>query len=589
MPFYAPYENLLIQPWLHPVVYQGCVVISRRSSIRMKTLPFLPQGTARRLATLIGLVALWTAPGLSAAEIHDAAESGDVPALEKLIEADASLVNLKDKGGDLPLHHAVQKGQTKAVTLLLDKGADVNAKGFDDWTPLHWAAKIGSKALCKLLLDKGADHKVLNGVHRTPYQMATGSAVFLLRDLEPPPPAPVAAAVPMPPAAAPERPAPPAPAPEPSASSSVMVKKADPEPTTTKAMPSSVAQFATREKEAELLKAVQADDSAVVETLLAGGADANAHDADGFYALHLAVKAGKPGAAAALLKKGAKVDVLSKVGNTPLITAAIAGDAVCVEMLIKAGASVTAKNKGGMTALMNAAAYGRTAAAKMLVEAGADLTLTGTTFRLTPLHFVASCGAGLKGVSVIPAPGGDADYLAIAGMLLDHKADAKAASGKGTPLMIAARSGSAEMVALLLDHGADIEGVWTTPGFTPLIGAASTGHVPVIELLLKRGARTDAHTDQGATALHIAAQSNQPEAIKALVKAGIDVDVRDRSNATPLIIAAATGQLEAVKTLIDQGAKTDAVANQGITALKASRQHNQEEVLRFLIDREAGR
>ncbi|MDB6074588.1 MAG: hypothetical protein JWO89_2228, partial [Verrucomicrobiaceae bacterium] len=75
----------------------------------MKTLP-------RRLAVVLGLFTLLSSPGLSAAEIHDAADTGDVAVIEKLIGADSTAVNLKDKAGDLQLHHAVQKGQAKSVT-----------------------------------------------------------------------------------------------------------------------------------------------------------------------------------------------------------------------------------------------------------------------------------------------------------------------------------------------------------------------------------------------------------------------------------------------------------------------------------------
>ena len=129
-------------------------------------------------------------PIMPAAEIHDAAENNNSKALETLLKQDAKLAQLKDEAGDLPIHHAVQKGQLDAVKLLLSNGADVNARGFDDWTPLHWAAKTGSKAMCKFLLDHGADPKALNGVHRTPLQMANGAAMFFLRDLDAPPPAP---------------------------------------------------------------------------------------------------------------------------------------------------------------------------------------------------------------------------------------------------------------------------------------------------------------------------------------------------------------------------------------------------------------
>jgi len=43
------------------------------------------------------------------------------------------------------------------VALLLDKGADVNAKGRENSTPLHMAAAMGHKDVVALLLDKGAD------------------------------------------------------------------------------------------------------------------------------------------------------------------------------------------------------------------------------------------------------------------------------------------------------------------------------------------------------------------------------------------------------------------------------------------------
>jgi ankyrin repeat domain-containing protein 50 len=45
------------------------------------------------------------------------------------------------------------------VWLLLEKGADVKAKGEDGWTALMRAAKGRYKAVVQLLLEKGADVK----------------------------------------------------------------------------------------------------------------------------------------------------------------------------------------------------------------------------------------------------------------------------------------------------------------------------------------------------------------------------------------------------------------------------------------------
>jgi predicted LPLAT superfamily acyltransferase len=58
------------------------------------------------------------------------------------------------------LFEAVRKGDAAAVTALLDKGADVNAKFRYGTTALFKAAERGHAAVVKVLLDRGADVKV---------------------------------------------------------------------------------------------------------------------------------------------------------------------------------------------------------------------------------------------------------------------------------------------------------------------------------------------------------------------------------------------------------------------------------------------
>jgi ankyrin repeat protein len=48
-------------------------------------------------------------------------------------------------------------GHDMVVQLLLEKRADVAAKGEDRWKALHLAAGSGHKAVAQLLLEKGAD------------------------------------------------------------------------------------------------------------------------------------------------------------------------------------------------------------------------------------------------------------------------------------------------------------------------------------------------------------------------------------------------------------------------------------------------
>jgi hypothetical protein len=55
------------------------------------------------------------------------------------------------------LWEAVRRGDAPAVKTLLDKGADVNARGRYQMTPLFKAAERGNAEIVRLLLERGAD------------------------------------------------------------------------------------------------------------------------------------------------------------------------------------------------------------------------------------------------------------------------------------------------------------------------------------------------------------------------------------------------------------------------------------------------
>jgi ankyrin repeat protein len=69
-------------------------------------------------------------------------------------------------------------------------------------------------------------------------------------------------------------------------------------------------------------------------------------------------------------------------------------------------------------------------------------------------------------------------------LLLDHGADIDAIDDeyRSTPLGVAARRGQRELVALLIERGADTERAGA-PWATPLAWANAKGHGPIAEVL----------------------------------------------------------------------------------------------------------
>lgn len=95
-----------------------------------------------------------------AQEITDAATVGDEMRLREMLEGDATLATVFNSDGWTPLHLAAHFGHTTAARLLLDSGADVHAWSKNDLAnqPLHAsAAGQAPVELLALLLDAGAD------------------------------------------------------------------------------------------------------------------------------------------------------------------------------------------------------------------------------------------------------------------------------------------------------------------------------------------------------------------------------------------------------------------------------------------------
>ena len=106
----------------------------------------------------------------------------------------------------------------------------------------------------------------------------------------------------------------------------------------------------------------------LVEMLLNNGANVNAKNSYGVTALHIASREGHTDIVAMLLEKGADVNAKSDGGYTALISASESGHTETVAMLLEKGADVNAKTNWGDTALIQASYYGHTEIVKLLKQ-----------------------------------------------------------------------------------------------------------------------------------------------------------------------------------------------------------------------------
>jgi len=96
---------------------------------------------------------------LPSLDVFEASALGDVRRLEELVEADPSNAAARSGDGFTPLHLAAFFGRTEAAASLLEHGAEVDAVG-TGWmvgTSLHSAASGRHADIVGLLLDAGAD------------------------------------------------------------------------------------------------------------------------------------------------------------------------------------------------------------------------------------------------------------------------------------------------------------------------------------------------------------------------------------------------------------------------------------------------
>jgi ankyrin repeat protein len=156
-------------------------------------------------------------------------------------------------------------------------------------------------------------------------------------------------------------------------------------------------------------------------------------------------------------------------------------------------------------------------------------------------------------------------------LLVDADADVNLrASQRRTPLIFAAAGGSAQTIAVLIEHGADA-GKRDDAGNTALHVAVLCRQHAAAEALLGRMSQEgiEQENKRGCSALFEAVWLEDAAMTRLLLQGGAKVDCHSQanSNITPLMLAAARGNAEVLNDLLAAGANPDEPDWMSTTAL----------------------
>jgi ankyrin repeat protein len=403
--------------------------------------------------------------------LHQAAAAGRTDGCELLLARESSLVHIRDANGFTALMHAVAYGTLDTVKLfrqhgadlgtvssygttllmaaclykrsdmasvLIAAGADVNAVDYrQGQSALMIAAEKNSSALVQLLLHHGADTSVTDGKGQDALFVAASAGHVRMLEL--------------------------------------LVQRG----------------LSTTTVDCRgctlLMIAAERGHEPAAEWLLQQGAAVNAVNVDGATALHYASMHSSDDAAMIelLLANGADVHKRANSGRTALDVAAFRGHIDCARVLIAAGADVNCAHSNGVTSLHLAVTSHHTAVAQLLLQHGAAELVNNIVLAQCPASNECCC-TGLTALMMCT----EADTVKL---LLAAGADVHATTAAGdTCLHLTARHKlSAAVLCLLIKAGADIDAV-NADGKTAAQVANDEG-CTLIEQLLIRAAQQAGH------------------------------------------------------------------------------------------------
>ncbi|KAK6517030.1 hypothetical protein TWF506_006908 [Arthrobotrys conoides] len=271
-------------------------------------------------------------------ELHSALGKGNLDILRLIINSGAD-INARSEKGEAALHIATKRGDNHIVEYLLEHGAIVNVVALNGRTALHEAAIYNRFEVAQTLLGRGADIHALDTLGKTPlYCAAESGKVEVLKVLV-----------------------------EAGADGHAVIASGETAlyAASSKGYESivqillqhggraSVNRHETRSLRTPLIAAVDSVSSfdGIVKLLFDAGASPNPKDANGETAIFKATRKGHYDIIKPLLKAGADLGILDHAGKSVLFSAVEMGQHAIAKQLIDAGASVNARDNMGQTPL----------------------------------------------------------------------------------------------------------------------------------------------------------------------------------------------------------------------------------------------
>jgi ankyrin repeat protein len=132
-----------------------------------------------------------------------------------------------------------------------------------------------------------------------------------------------------------------------------------------------------------------------------------------------------------------------------------------------------------------------------------------------------------------------------------------------TALHRAADKNNAEVIAALIDQGADINAPAgpAGQGLTPLAWATQRNHLKAMAMLISKGAKVDATDSLDETPLHHAARNGYCEAAQLLLNSKADIASKNRYGLTPLFLAITRSHGKMICLLVEHGASLGEISH----------------------------